>query len=324
MTPDAGPTRWAPFDRASPARTRCRALAAAGRGPRRRAARLRRVPAGRRRRGRSGASRGGRAAHGRRRARSCSRTRRSASPVLLYRHGDMAGSDAALTSAYEAVRDAAPSRTKTTVLGLVARAALERGDADRSLRLAREAEATAPAGTGSRYDVAAYAGRQVGMAKIALGDLDGLARISDPIPELERKRLLSAAAVPPLRPGRHPDRARPPGRGGHRRRRAAGDRATWMGADHGGGRGRDPGGSSLLVGRLGSRQAAADLAGGRSSAQAVVPQAWPTSPDRTRRRRHRPGRPALGGSARRCPQNDSRYLVPDHRDRATRPHTGRP
>jgi class 3 adenylate cyclase/tetratricopeptide (TPR) repeat protein len=92
--------------------------------------------------------------------------------VLLYRRGDMAGSETALTSAYEAVRDATPSRTKTSVLGLVARAALERGEADRSLRLAREAEATAEAVEGIPFDVVAYAGRQVGLAEIALGDLD--------------------------------------------------------------------------------------------------------------------------------------------------------
>ena len=49
--------------------------------------------------------------------------------------------------------------------------------------------------TGSRSTSLAYAGRQVGLAEIALGDLDGLARISDPIPELERQRLLSAAAA---------------------------------------------------------------------------------------------------------------------------------
>ena len=114
--------------------------------------------------------------------------------VLLYRRGDVAGSDAALASAYETIADAPPSPTKTTVLGLMARTALERGDAERSLRLAREAETTAAAGPDVPFHVVAYAGRQVGLAEIALGDPDAIARIRDPIPELERQRLLSAAA----------------------------------------------------------------------------------------------------------------------------------
>ena len=197
--------------------------------------------------------------------------------VLLYRRGDMGGSDAALTSAYEAVRDATPSRTKTTVLGLVARTALERGDADRSLRLAREAQATAQAGEGIPFDVVAYAGRQVGLAEIALGDLDGLARISDPIPELERKRLLSAAAA------HRSDLAGTLIELGHLEAAATAvaelldiERPGWARITA-----EDVGAIRAALaywsGDWEAAKAAADLAGGRSSAQAVVPQAWPAA-----------------------------------------------
>jgi tetratricopeptide (TPR) repeat protein len=197
--------------------------------------------------------------------------------VLLYRRGDMAGSETALTSAYEAVRDATPSRTKTSVLGLVARAALERGEADRSLRLAREAEATAEAVEGIPFDVVAYAGRQVGLAEIALGDLDGLGRISDPIPELERKRLLSAAAA------HRSDLAGTLIELGHLDAAAAavaelldGDQPGWARITE-----EDVGAIRAALaywsGDWRAARAAADLGGVRSSAQAVVPQAWPVA-----------------------------------------------
>ena len=197
--------------------------------------------------------------------------------VLLYRRGDMAGSETALTSAYEAVRYATPSRTKTSVLGLVARAALERGEADRSLRLAREAEATAEAVEGIPFDVVAYAGRQVGLAEIALGDLDGLGRISDPIPELERKRLLSAAAA------HRSDLAGTLIELGHLDAAAAavaelldGDQPGWARITE-----EDVGAIRAALaywsGDWRAARAAADLGGVRSSAQAVVPQAWPVA-----------------------------------------------
>ena len=76
----------------------------------------------------------------------------------------------------------------------MARTALERGDAERAYGSAREAE-TAAAGPDVPFHAVAYAGRQVGLAQIALGNPDATAlRIHDPIPELERQRLLSAAA----------------------------------------------------------------------------------------------------------------------------------
>jgi hypothetical protein len=163
------------------------------------------------------------------------------------------------------------------VLGLVARAALERGEADRSLRLAREAEATAEAVEGIPFDVVAYAGRQVGLAEIALGDLDGLGRISDPIPELERKRLLSAAAA------HRSDLAGTLIELGHLDAAAAavaelldGDQPGWARITE-----EDVGAIRAALaywsGDWRAARAAADLGGVRSSAQAVVPQAWPVA-----------------------------------------------
>ena len=132
--------------------------------------------------------------------------------MLLYHRGDSPGSDAALTSAYEVMREAPPSRAKTTVLGLVARTALERGDGDRALELALEAEAAAAAADGIPPDVAAYAAAKYGLAEIALGDPDGLARISDSDTRAGAAAAAAGGGRAPRRPGRHADRARPAGR----------------------------------------------------------------------------------------------------------------
>ena len=115
--------------------------------------------------------------------------------VVLYHHGDVEGAGEALASAYQAVHEAPPSRTKTTVLGLVARVTLERGDGKAALRLAMSAASAAAADSTIPPDVVAYAQRQVGLAQIALGDSSGLSCISDPIPELDRLRLSPAAAA---------------------------------------------------------------------------------------------------------------------------------
>ncbi len=197
--------------------------------------------------------------------------------VLLYHRGDSPGSDAALTSAYEVMREAPPSRTKTTVLGLVARTALERGDGDRALELALEAEAAAAAGDGIPLDVAAYARRQVGLAEIALGDPDGLARISDSIPELERQRLVPAAAA------HRSDLAGTLIELGRLDEAAAAvdclldsDQPGWARLTE-----EDVGAiraaAAYWSGDWRAARAAADLGGVRSSAQAVVPQAWPVA-----------------------------------------------
>ena len=120
-------------------------------------------------------------------------TARAELGTVIYNEGDAGGAEREIFAAYELLQSEPPSRQKASVVGLVSRLALEKGQGSDALRFGREAVEAIDGNTPA--DIAGYAIRQLGLAEIALGANAGIAKIRDPLAELDVLRLHAAAAA---------------------------------------------------------------------------------------------------------------------------------